>query len=254
MASTTKIVMRVEYDGTGYHGFQWQANAPTVQAEIERALEKLTGEKLRVLAASRTDAGVHARGQVISFRTQSVLSPETFLKGLNHYLPADIAISFASRVEDDFDVRRLPVSRHYRYCLLNSLTPSPLWRHFALFYPWELDLEAMRLASSQLVGEQDFASFASSLGGWVRGTVRRVYKVEVNRKGSLLLFDFFANAFLPHQIRNTVGALLKVGRGKMGVGEFRQMAEAKKPGLAGPAVSPNGLCLMAINYPQPLGV
>lgn len=253
MRDTTKILLKIEYDGTGYHGFQWQENAPTVQAEIERALEKLTGEKLRVLAASRTDAGVHAKGQVVSFRTKSSLSPETFLRGMNYYLPRDIAVSSAYRVEEDWDVRRLALSRHYRYCLLNRATPSPLWRNFAFFFPWALDLEAMQRASSLLVGERDFASFASSLGGWVRGTVRRVYKAEISRRGDMLSFDIFANSYLPHQVRNTMGALLKVGRGKMTVEEFRQLTAAKKPGLAGPSVPPYGLCLMEISYPPPFG-
>ena len=119
-ATGNRIAIIVEYDGTGYHGSQWQANAPTIQGEIEKALEKLTGEKLRIKAASRTDAGVHARGQVVCFGTGSALPLQAFVDGLNHYLPRDIAVKEAFRVDDNFDARRGARSREYRYYMLNK--------------------------------------------------------------------------------------------------------------------------------------
>ena len=131
MATGTKIVLIMEYDGTRYHGFQLQANLPTIQGETEEALWKLTGERSRVMAASRTDAGVHAKGQVVSFRTNSLLPSSTFIKGLSYYLPRDVAVKAAFRVSDSFDVRRSALSREYNYYILNSLTLSPIRRNFS---------------------------------------------------------------------------------------------------------------------------
>ena len=132
MATTIKIVLIMEYDGKHYHGFQLQATLPTIQEEVEKALRKLTGEKTRVMSASRTDAGVHAKGQVVSFRTKSPLPPQTFVNGLNYYLPEDVAVKAAYRVDDSFNVRRDAVSREYNYYILNSLTRSPLRENFSL--------------------------------------------------------------------------------------------------------------------------
>ena len=146
LATATKIVLVVEYDGTRYHGFQLQANLPTIQLEIEKALWELTGERMRVGGASRTDAGVHAKGQVVSFRTGSSHSTLTFVKGLNYYLPRDIAVKEAHRVRDSFNVRRHAVSREYSYYILNSLTRSPLREGFSYRVAGRLDIGAMNRA------------------------------------------------------------------------------------------------------------
>lgn len=179
LATTTKMVLILEYDGTYYHGFQLQASLPTIQGEMEKALRKLTGERIRVMAASRTDAGVHARAQVASFRIRSPYSLPTFVNGLNYYLPQDIAVKAAHRVRDSFSVRRNAVSREYNYYILNSLTRSPLRKGFSYRAAGHLDIEAMNRACNALIGEHDFASFASSIGGEVRNTVRRVYRAEM---------------------------------------------------------------------------
>jgi tRNA pseudouridine38-40 synthase len=250
---TTKMVLIMEYDGTHYHGFQLQANLPTIQEESEKALWKLTGERTRVMAASRTDAGVHAKGQVVSFRTKSPLPPQTFVNGLNYYLPKDIAVRAAHKVDDSFNVRRNALSREYRYYILNSLTRSPLRDGFSYPVAGHLDIEAMNQACQALIGEHDFASFASSIGGEIKSTVRRVYRAEMERNGDLTTFDMVANSFLPHQVRNTVGALIKIGQGKVSVDEFHRLIEAKRPGMAGPTAPARGLCLMQINYPSPFG-
>lgn len=247
--TTTKLTLLVEYDGTRYHGSQLQVNLPTVQGEIEEALWKLTGERTRVSTASRTDAGVHARGQVISFRTGSSLAPQTFVSGLNYYLPRDIAIKTADTANDSFDVRRRAVSREYNYYILNSSTRSPLREGFAYRVAGHLDIEAMNTACRALIGRKDFASFATNIEKVVINTVRTVYKAEVRKEGELVIFNVIANAFLPHQVRNTVGCLIKVGRGKMSVDEFHSIIEARKPGLAGPTAPAHGLCLTQVNYP-----
>ena len=201
-----------------------------------------------MIAASRTDAGVHAKGQVVSFRTRSSLPVETFINGLNYYLPRDIAVKAAHRVSDSFNVRRSALSREYNYYILNSRTRSPIREGFSYLVGGHLDIEAMNQACQALIGEHDFASFASSIGVGIKNTIRRVYRAEMEKDRESVVFNMAANSFLPHQVRNTVGALIKVGLGKMTVDEFHCIIEARKPGLAGPTAPACGLCLMQINY------
>jgi len=253
LATSTKIVLIMEYDGTNYHGFQLQASLPTIQGETEKALQKLTGERSRVTSASRTDAGVHAKGQVASFRTSSPLPLATFVSGLNYYLPNDIAVKAAYRVDDLFDVRRDATSREYDYYILNSLTRSPTRQAFTHLVTGHLDTKSINRACQALIGEHDFASFTTCDGLKMKNTVRKVYRAEVTEDDDLLVFSMVANSFLPHQVRNTVGALIRVGLDWMNVDEFYSIAEAKTPGLAGPTVPACGLCLMQINYPHPFG-
>lgn len=247
MGAVTRVVLIMEYDGTRYHGSQYQINAPTIQGEIERALYQLTGEKIRIVASSRTDAGVHAKGQVVSFKTQVAFPPKTWVRALNFYLPRDIAIKAAYKVDNDFNVRHLALSREYRYYILNSFTPSPLMRRFTYLVPQPLDIEAMNYACQVLLGEHDFAPFSSVVGGQ---THRRVYKAEVSKQEDLVIFDMEANSFLPHQVRNTVGGLTKVGLGRIGVETFWEMASSGKAGAIGPTAPAHGLCLMRVNYPN----
>lgn len=253
MVNSTQILLIMEYEGTRYHGFQWQDSLPTIQREVEKALRRLTGERRRVIAASRTDAGVHAKGQVVGFRTRSALPIHNFINGLNYYLPRDIAVKAAYRVSDSFHVRRDAASREYSYYILNSPTRSPIREGFCYLVASPLDVEVMNRACQALIGEHDFASFASGDGVGLRNTVRRVFQAEVEKEGKLVIFHMVANSFLPHQVRNTVGALIRVGLGKMSVAEFYSIIEAKKPGTAGPTVPACGLCLAQISYSLPLG-
>jgi tRNA pseudouridine38-40 synthase len=246
--SIIKIALVVEYDGGNYFGFQWQANVPTIQAELERAIQKLTGENSRVIAASRTDTGVHARGQVVSFRTKSVLSPQTILRALNYHLPNDIAVKSARKVDADFNVRREAVSREYDYRIWNGASRSPLLEGVAYFVPKKLNVRTMNGACKFLLGEHDLASFATALGN-LKSTVRHVYEAKLVRRNDLISFHMSANSFLPHQVRNTVGLLIRVGLGKVRLEEFRQILEAKRIGLAGPTAPACGLCLTRVNYP-----
>ncbi len=253
LAVITKIILIMEYDGTHYHGSQLQANLPTIQGETEKALWKLTGERTRVMAASRTDAGVHARGQVVSFRTSSPLPPPPFVSALNYYLPSDIAVKAAYRVDDSFNVRRDALSREYNYYILNSLTRSPMRGSFTYLVTGHLAAKAINQACRALIGKHDFMSFTSGDGGRMRNTVRTLYQAEMVENGELVVFNMVANSFLPHQVRNTVGALIRVGLGRMSIDQFHNIAEAKTPGLAGPTAPAHGLCLMRINYPRPFG-
>ncbi len=249
-ASSTRIILIVEYDGTDYHGSQWQANAPTVQGEIEKALKMLTGEKIRIKMASRTDAGVHARGQVVGFDTGAALSLHAFVDGLNHFLPDDIAVKEAYKADEGFDVRRRAASREYEYYILNSPTRSPLRQKYSYRVEGNLDIAAMDRACQALVGRHDFASFVASEGtARAKRTVRDVFKAEVTRDGDIIIFKMVASSFLPHQVRNTVGALIKVGQGRITVEEFSRLVTAAEPGLAGPTAPAAGLCLTRVTYP-----
>ena len=249
LVTTNKIMLIVEYNGTNYHGSQLQAGLPTIQEELEKAIWKLTGERTRVMAASRTDAGVHARGQAVSFKTISALPIQTFISGLNYYLPRDIAVKAAHRADGSFNVRRNAISREYNYYILNSSTRSPLSDGSSYLVTGHLDIAAMNQACQALIGKQDFASFASSIGGEIKNTVRTVHKAEVKKKGELVTFTMVANSFLPHQVRNTVGSLIRVGLGKVSIDEFCSIIKAKGPGLAGPTAPASGLYLMQVNYP-----
>jgi tRNA pseudouridine38-40 synthase len=248
----SKFISLIEYDGTQYHGFQWQVGLPTIQSELEQAIRRFCGQSSRVMAASRTDAGVHAKGQVVSFRAKSTLDTMTLVRALNYYLPRDIAVKTAYRASDDFSVRRDALSREYHYCILNNDTRSPFSQRFALFVPKMLDIQAMNDACQFIRGEHDFASFASSLDG-SKSTLRNVYEAGIEKKGNFTIFRMVANSFLPHQVRSTVGLLIRLGLGKIGIKEFRDIMEAKSLGLAGPVSPACGLCLEKVNYAKPLG-
>jgi len=247
-----KLALVLEYDGTCYCGSQLQSASPTIQEEVEQALGRLTGETVRVTAAGRTDAGVHARGQVVSFGTRSSLSCETFVSGMNHYLPGDIAVKAAHEVDTSFDARRSAVRREYRYSILNSETRSPVRERFAHRVAGTLDVQAMQRAADVLVGEHDLASFASGIGGETKNTVRRVYRAEVTKDVDLVQFDIVANGFLRHQVRGMAGCLVRMGLGQMSQDEFCAVVAAKKPGLAGPTLPARGLCLMCVDYARSL--
>jgi len=240
-----RVALIVEYDGAKYHGSQYQSNALTIQGEMERALVKLTGEAIRIAASSRTDAGVHAEGQVMSFKSKTAFPQQTWIKALNFYLPYDIAVKDAYVVYNRFDVRRDALSREYRYSILNSCTPSPLAQRFAHIVHRPLDIEAMRYASEVLIGEHDFAPFSSMTSNRTR---RRVYKAEVSKTDNLVTFDIVANSFLTHQVRNTAGGLIEVGLGKIEVQTFWDLARSGKKGAIGPTAPAHGLRLMKVNY------
>jgi len=180
--TTTRLALVLEYNGANYYGSQLQTASPTIQSEVERALLCLTGETIRITAASRTDAGVHARGQVVSFRTGSTLSLDKIVSGMNHYLPRDIAVKYSLKVDDSFDVRRHAESREYRYSILKSRTRSPIADGSTYRVIGNLDTEAMQRAAEELVGEHDFASFASGIGNEIISTVRNVYRAEISSR------------------------------------------------------------------------
>ena len=240
--------MIVEYEGTAYNGFQYQAGSPSIQEEVERAIARFTGAEVRVKAAGRTDSGVHARGQVIAFDTASRQPPETFVRALNAYLPGEIAVKAAYRVGETFDPRREAISRSYRYTILNSPVPSPLLRRTTLMVAGPLNMRKMQKAAGMLVGRHDFARFSGPLEDPKGSTVRRIFDASVDRDDVIVTFDVEGNAFLPRQMRRMAGSLVDVGRGKLLLDEFRQMLDGGCGEAVAHALPAHGLCLMKVRY------
>jgi len=245
-----RLALVVEYDGTEYKGFQYQANAPSIQEEIEKALEKLTGEPVRVSGAGRTDAGVHALGQVVSFRTSSRHPVETFVKALNFHLPDDIAIKSGWLTDNGFDPRRHALSRRYRYTIGKSASRSPLMRRTAHVMNVEddLDLEAMTAALRLLEGRHDFARFAGPVDG-DGSTERVILEASLHDGCDRVTFDFEGNAFLPHQVRRMVGSVVDVGKGKITLGQLGKMIEGEDIAVSH-SLPPEGLCLVSVKYEE----
>jgi len=233
----------VAYDGTAYAGFQVQPNAPTVQGELERVLAVICGEPVRITGAGRTDAGVHASGQVIDLRTTSGLAAAELERGVNALLAEDIAISDLGPAADSFHARFSATGRTYEYRIRNAAVRDPLWARREHWYPGELDVAAMRAAAARLVGRHDFAAFASGESG--ERTVRRA---EWFSEGNILRFEIESDAFLRGMVRGIVGTLLWVGRGKLTVARFAEILAAKDRALAGPSAPAKGLCLVAVRY------
>ncbi len=241
-----RVRATVAYDGTDYAGFQRQANAPTVQAALEAALAQVTQGTIGVLAAGRTDAGVHAAGQVIAFDTAWRHGVSDLQRALNAVLPADIAVLEIAEAASDFHPRYDAHSRRYRYSLYNARVRWPLARRCSLHVVAPLDVALMHEAAQALVGEHDFAAFGRPPQGQV--TVRRVVAAEWRGEPPWLTFDIEANAFLYRMVRSIVGTLLRVGRGEMDVGDVAAVLAAGDRSLAGPTAPPHGLCMMEVKY------
>ena len=241
-----RLALVLEYDGSGYGGSQLQKNAPSIQGALEDALEKLTGAHCRAAFAGRTDAGVHARGQVAAFTTPSALETEVFVRGLNAWLPESIAVRQAVEVDERFDPRRHARSRTYRYTIYNAPVRSPLLRAHAWHVAEPLDAGAMQEAASMLRGEHDFAAFSRREP---TTTVRCVHRCEVRREGRLVTIEMEANAFLRQQVRRTAGMLVQVGLGKLALDAFGELLRRAEPATAGPVAPAHGLCLLRVAYP-----
>jgi tRNA pseudouridine38-40 synthase len=241
------IRLVVEYDGTGLHGWQRQTNAATVQQHLEDTLAQLLSHPVAVGGASRTDAGVHARGQVASFRTERPIPLHGIRRGLNSMLPPQIAIRDATEVSDEFHPRFSAIGKHYRYTLLARPDRSPRWRDRAWHHPDMLDLEAMRRAAAHLIGEHDFAAFRAA-GCTAKTTLRRVDSIVIT-DGELVCVDIHGNAFLRNMVRIIVGTLSEVGTGRRSAGQVAEilaLRDRSKGGITAPA---HGLELIAVDYP-----
>ena len=242
------VKLVLEYDGTRHVGWQDQPNGPSIQAEVERALETLHRAPRRVVAAGRTDAGVHARGQVASFFERDPLPLDAYVKGMNALLPPEVAVRAASLEPDGFDARRSASGKRYRYAIENGPTRAPLSRLAAwqLFRP--LDAGAMRAAAAHLVGRHDFASFQAADCECAHA-VRDLRRCDVlGEGGGRIEVVVEATAFVKHMVRNVVGTLVEIGRGKRPEGDVPRLLASRDRRLAGPTAPAHGLCLMEVYY------
>ena len=242
------IRLVVEYDGTGLSGWQRQANSPTVQQHVEEALAQLLTHEVTITGASRTDAGVHARGQVASFKTDRTIALYGIRRGLNSVLPDQIAIRDASEVGDDFHPRFSATGKHYRYSILTRADRSPRWRDRAWHVPESLDAFAMQAAAKHLIGEHDFSSFRAA-GCSAKTTTRRIETIAITRSDPELMdVDVRGNAFLRGMVRILVGTLVDVGLGKRTGAQVAEILAAKDRTVAGPTAPAHGLELVEVRY------
>jgi len=244
-----RIGMVLEYDGTGYFGWQVQPGRPTLQGSLEKALATIVGEPVRVEAAGRTDAGVHARGQVAAFTTERSVELRSLQRGLNALCGRDIVVRRLEPVADDFDPRRHARSRTYEYRICNSAWPSPFTQRYVWHVHRPLDVASMQRASAVLVGEHDFSSFQAADCD-ADNPVRRVDESRLDVLGDELTYRITATAFLRHMVRNIVGTLLLVGEGKIDSAGFAAVFAGRDRRRAGRTAPAHGLYLMSVSYPQ----
>jgi tRNA pseudouridine38-40 synthase len=237
----------VEYDGTDFLGYQLQASGRTVQGEIEKSLQQITQSAIRIDGAGRTDAGVHATGQVIAFNAVWKHSLEEFHRALNATLPDDIVISELKIVDPTFQPRFDALSRSYRYLIMNQPWVSVLQRRYAYHVRKKLDVVVMQEASRLLIGSHDFASFGKPPQG--ENTIRQVSQAEWATNDNLLTFEITANAFLYRMVRTIVGTLIQVGSGQIAVNEIKEILAARDLTRSAPPAPAHGLCLVRVTYP-----
>jgi tRNA pseudouridine38-40 synthase len=246
----------VAYEGTRYAGFGVQPGRLTIQEVLEEALARSLGERVRVTAAGRTDAGVHASGQVVSFATSGRLRPPQLVRAANAYLPADVIVEAAAEMPASFDARRSALRRHYRYLIWNRARPSLWYRRWSWHLDDRLDDAAMEEAARSLLGTHDFRSFVGQLAREPSGrtTVRTVERAVWWRDGDLLGFEITANAFLRHMVRGIVGTLILVGRGRLDSAQFSEIIEAADRRGAGSNAPAHGLILTGVEYPPEFAI
>ncbi len=238
----------IEYDGSAYHGWQRQYDLPTIQDEIEKALMTMTGKKLSLIGSGRTDAGVHAFGQVANFHCDTSLNPEVFQKGLNSLIPNDIVITDCKQVHEKFHARYDVISKIYYYRILNRVIPAAIFRQYAWHVPKKLNLEDMRNALGYIIGTHDFKAFEGA-GSPRANTTRCVVNADlVEKKDGHLVFKIEGDGFLRFMVRNIIGTLLDVGLEKMTTNDFKKIFESKDRNLAGATAPAHGLFLKQVKY------
>lgn len=239
----------VAYDGSPFHGFARQPGLVTVQGTIEAALSLVLGEDVRTSAAGRTDAGVHALGQVMSFESERSLDePDGLRRRLNAMCGPEIAMLEVAPAPDGFDARRSALFRTYEYAILTREVHDPFSRHTTWHYPGHLDLEAMRKAAQALLGEHDFRSFGRVEKG--HSPVRRVDAVDIEQEGDLVVIRVTAGSFIQQMVRSIVGTLIRVGEGRMRPDQMDAVLHAGDRSAAGPVAPAHGLFLVAVGYPE----
>jgi len=255
-----KIKLLLEYDGTAYQGWQIQKRGLTIQGILEERILKITGSQSRVIGASRTDAGVHALGQVVVFRTESKLSPERIKKALNALLPQNIRILDVSEVDESFNPRHNAQRKSYFYIISNQRGSSAFFYKYTWGVKQPLELKTMMEAAQILIGKHDFSSFQGNSSD-TKNTVREIFSLCIERleemdfmtmrmKGDFIKITIEADGFLRHMARNIVGTLIEIGRGRISVHRMEEILRSCNRKLAGPTAPPHGLFLERIVYPE----
>jgi len=243
---TIKLI--IEYDGANYQGWQVQPKGPTIQGMLEDKIKLLTGESIQLVGSGRTDAGVHALGQVAHFKTQSRMDLRSMQRALNSLLPRDIVIQKIEEVEEGFHARKHVKSKIYEYRILNRSLRSAFNRGYVWHIPQKINLTQMKKATQGLIGEHDFSAFRTA-GSSTRTTIRRVNRAEWKRgRDGLIRFEIEANGFLKQMVRSIVGTLIEVGKGKINVEEFRKILDSKDRKMAGTTAPAQGLFLKEVKY------
>ena len=238
----------IEYDGAAYNGFQLQAESPTVQGEVEKAIARFSGQPATVLAAGRTDSGVHACGQVIAFDLAWGHELQALKRALNANLPDDIAALQLDEVGNDFHPRYSARRRCYKYQIWNEQIRSPTRRSYCWHVSRPLDVEKMNAAAALILGAHDFATFGQPISG--TNTIREVYSANWRADGKMLVFEIVANAYLYRMVRSLVGSMKAVGEGAWTVDRFKTVLEAGNRDLAGQTAPAHGLFLASVDYDE----
>ena len=242
-----RLALGVEYDGSAFHGWQTQPGGGTVQDALEQALGQIAGESVKLMCAGRTDAGVHATAQVVHFDTLVERPLSAWVRGVNTFLPPQVAVRWVHPVPDQFHARFSAYGRRYRYVLINRPQRTGVWHGRAGWYHHPLDAGSMQQAADLLLGEHDFSTFRAA-DCQAKSPVKMIRQALVRRTGDLLIFDFEAGAFLHHMVRNLVGSLVYVGQGKHRPEWMAQLLAAKDRALAAPTFSAAGLYLAGVLY------
>jgi tRNA pseudouridine38-40 synthase len=235
----------LSYDGTDYHGWQRQPEKRTIQGLLEENLGKITQKKITVIGAGRTDAGVHAQGQVANFKANISLKEEELLRAMNSILPGDIKVISLEKTEANFHARKMAKSKIYQYRIFNSPDIPPFLHRYVLYYPSPLKVEMMKKAAPLFEREADFTAFSSNR---LLNPVRKVTSSQIEKKGREIIYTIEANGFLRYMVRTIVGTLLEIGRGKFQPENIEEIFKEQKRSLAGPTAPAQGLCLIKVIY------
>jgi tRNA pseudouridine38-40 synthase len=244
------VRLTIEYDGTAYHGWQRQPAVATIQATIESAINRISGELANVVGSGRTDAGVHAAAQVAHFETRASLSPEAWCRALNAVLPVDVKVIDADTVPRSFHARFSAVRKRYQYRILNRRAPSPLERRTSWHVPHQLNLSMMRRAAASLVGTHDFLAFeaADPSHGAARDTQCRLTRCSIRREGDIVAVEIESNRFLKYMVRNIVGTLVEVGLARRPAADAARILRSRDRRCAGVTAPAHGLTLIGVWY------
>ncbi|WP_148715848.1 tRNA pseudouridine(38-40) synthase TruA [Chitinolyticbacter meiyuanensis] len=248
-----KYALAVEYDGRAFSGWQIQPDAPTVQAALEIALARMAAHPVRAHAAGRTDAGVHASRQIVHFETTAERPLTAWVRGVNSFLPEGVAVLWARAVPDAFHARFCATARHYRYLVLQHPVRPALLAGRVGWVHQPLDLDALRKAANLLLGTHDFTSFRAA-ECQAPSPVKTLHRLDVHANGTLLTFDFSADAFLHHMVRNLMGSLLFVAKGAREPAWMAELLATRDRSAAAPTFMPDGLYLAGVSYPSEFGL